>query len=148
MNSTLKLARAKSAFTVHPLGWRIHGVIGPVERWCAVSGQVLLCSAKGIAVARRSYRGFWLEGVIAGLGGTPTIRRDLLCELPKYVTHIEDAYPRESLVNILLQQRFRKNRITLALSDGRRVTFYILARAATDEYRSLLRRMYSEIYTE
>ena len=148
MNSTLTLVKSKSAFTVQPLGWRIHGVIGPVERWWHISPRVLLCSAKGLAVARRSYRGFWASDLVAGLGGTPTIGGDFLWDLPKYVAEIETVFPVEAIVEIKLQQSFGRNRITLRLSDERRVTFYIFARASTDAYRAFLERTYPEIYTE
>jgi hypothetical protein len=135
----LTLVRNKHAYVVEPLGWRIHGVIGPVARRTWERPWSLLCSSHGVIAMRRTRRGF--------LPGAAVVPDHLLTfELAMRQTGL--VYPRKEIASIALRRRYFKNEIKLTLTNGEETRFYLFARSETAAYRALLQRTYAPIYTE
>jgi len=61
---------------------------------------------------------------------------------------VETSYGRGQIATVCLRRRRLKNEVRLLLKDGARASFFILARAATEEYRRLLRTLYDGMYQE
>ena len=144
----LKRSRG-GAFVVEPLGWKIHGVIGPVERrrWWE-RPWALLCSSHGVIAVRRGFKGFWAAGVSAGFGGRATIVPDSLDSFTDARPGEGIVIPRKTIVAIAVRGRHLKHEIRLSLADGTESRFYVFARAAINDYRALLKRTYGPVYQE
>ncbi len=144
----ITLLRVKGGFVLEPLGWRVHGVIGPLGRrwWERPCG--LLCSSHGIVLAPRTMSGFWSAGVSAGLGSVAFIGADSLSTFPNGDLSRAVLIPRDTIAAITLRARALKHEIRLTLTDGTESRFYVFAREATSDYRALLRQTYGPVYHE
>jgi hypothetical protein len=147
-DGSVTLRRWRGGWVIDPPGWQIDGVIGPVvgARWGRAF--MLFCSRAGLVLVRRSSRGFWAAAVLAGFGLPPTFAPDHLLTAQLETTSFETSYGRGQIATVCLRRRRLKNEVRLLLKDGTRASFFILARAATEDYRRLLRALYDGMYEE
>lgn len=143
--TAVELKRVRGgAYVVEPLGWKVHGVIGPVERGSWERPWSLLCSSHGVVAMRRSYDGLWSELLSSDLG--PKFSPDSLVYFISGRNGI--VIPRKTIVAITVRGRHLKHEIRLGLADGTQMRFYVFARDAIDDYRALLKRTYGPVYQE
>jgi hypothetical protein len=140
--------RSHGKWVVDPPGWEIDGVIGPVERRWWERPLMLFCSRSGIVVARRTYRGFCAAGVAAGRSMPVRIEPDQLWLATIDAISFESSYTRGQIAAVVLRRRQTKNEVRLVLRDDTRVRFFLFARAATEHYGNLLRRLFEDKYQE
>jgi hypothetical protein len=139
----LRLDRRKGrGWYAEPLEWKVTGVISPLgHRWWGPPFG-LVCSPGGIIIVRRSNAGFWSAGM-----GT-SISADDAYALAGHARGPATAYSRKELRAITVRWRFMKHRIRIGLTGGSALDFYVFARDAIGEYRSVLRETYPDIYRE
>jgi hypothetical protein len=133
--TTVQLIRKNRHYVAEPLGWRVHDVIGPLQRRMWERPWALLCSSDGVIAVRRT----WRDAVV---GSDDLLTFDFAME----GTGI--AYPRKEIAAITVRRRYFKNDIRLSLSNGTQARFYVFARGETDRYRALLQRTYAPLYAE
>src|SRR5215510_2121529 len=69
--------RRNAGFHVEPNGWRVEGVISPVEAHWAMTSRALVCTRNAIIAFRGGMRQFWQAGVVAGFGVPPSFSADM-----------------------------------------------------------------------
>jgi hypothetical protein len=145
----ITLARWKGRTIAQPFGWKIDGVIAPVAYGWFGMPYGLLCSPTGMIVTSRSLHGFWHMGLIAGLGGHPSIDPD---DVLLFADTMDGKDARLHSINeiqsVTVFSRWFRNEIRLALRNGEVERYFIYARSATRQYRDLLRRTYPSLYRE
>jgi hypothetical protein len=141
--------RRNTGFHVEPIGWRVEGVISPVDAHWAMTPRALVCTRNAIIAFRRGMRQFWGAGIVAGFGVSPTFSADSASDLVGQVRDTgEIVYPIDQVSGLLVRRRSLKHRIDISTRDGRVARYWVYARSAIGGYRELLRGLYPTLYGE
>jgi hypothetical protein len=136
-------------YVVEPIGWRVHGVISPVDAGWRSRPFSLICCTEGIVAATRGLRQFISAGIWAGLGIPATFTADSVGDVAEQVRDGEVIqYEGAQIRELLLRYRWLKHQVRITTTDGRCVRYWVYARSAINDYRALLKSLFPVPYRE
>jgi len=138
-----------NTYVVEPMGWRVHGVISPVEARWRSRPYSLICCSDGIVASPRGLGQFVSAGISAGLGLHPTFSPDTVSEVADQVRGGEVIrYECGQIRDLLFRYRWLKHQIRITTTDGQCSRYWVYARSAINEYRALVKSLFPTQYRE